>query len=98
MITKNNFKSFFILSLMFVLSFANAQGLAGLNDATSLLEDVLTWIQGFVVVVACIYVIYIIIMVMVEKKDWMDFAKAVGWAIVAGGGASLVKWAVGYFA
>ena len=100
--TMKNFKInkqlLMIILLPLTIGVANANaGLAGLDDATKLLEDIFDWGATFVIAVASLYFLYLVIMAFLERKTWTDVMIGGVWCIVAGGSAMLAKWAVGIY-
>lgn len=90
---------FFILAGFLLVNVASARGgLEGLEDATSLLQDIFAWAKTFVIAVASLYFIYLVVMAFLERKTWTDVLIGLVWCIVAGASAILAEWAVGYYA
>lgn len=100
MIMKVKNKMFVLLSAVFVSLFlgtAQAQGLSGLEDMTTLLEEIFAWARTFVIAVASLYFMYLVVMAFLERKTWNDVIIGVCWCIFASGSALLAEWAVAYF-
>lgn len=96
---KNDMWRVFAVALVVLFgSFAQAQGLSGLDDMTSLLEEIFEWARTFVIAVASLYFMYLVVMAFLERKTWNDVIIGVCWCIFASGSALLAEWAVKYFA
>ncbi|WP_190319296.1 conjugal transfer protein [Candidatus Enterovibrio escicola] len=86
---KKIFSSFLIMAL--ASSFAIAAG--GLDEATSAIRMFQTWLYGFLGVAVVVYMIYQIILAMLEKQTWGDVFISVGKVAAAGGSVALATWA-----
>ncbi len=86
---KNIFLTF--LMMAFIPSFAMAAG--GLDEATSAIQTFQTWLYGFLGVGVLVYMIYQIILAMLEKQTWGDVFVSVGKVAAAGGSVALATWA-----
>ena len=89
----NNIKNIFfaVFVMAFVPSFAMAAG--GLDEATSAIQTFQTWLYGFLGVGVLLYMIYQIILALMEKQQWADVFLAVGKVAAAGGSVMLATWA-----
>lgn len=76
----------------------NALALGGLDKAKSTAEEIKTGLYALVGIVGLIYMIYLGVMAMTEKKSWSDF----GWGVVhvaaVGGAVAMATWAWTLFA
>lgn len=92
------------LSVVFMFSltfsdFALAQGgLASLDKATNALEDILSWLKVFVVVGSLLYITYLVVMAIAEKKAWSDVMMGLAYCAIAGGVVTAGEWAAGIWA
>lgn len=82
----------------FVAASTSAFALGGLDKAASTATEIKTGLYTLVGIAALIYMIYLGIMAMTEKKSWSDF----GWGVVhvaaVGGAVALATWAWSLFA
>lgn len=81
-----------------MIASSNAFALGGLDKAKSTAEEIKTGLFALVGVVGLIYMIYLGVMAMTEKKSWSDF----GWGVVhvslVGGAVAVGGWAWTLFA
>ena len=83
------FLAFFVVA--FVPSFAMAAG--GLDEATDAIQTFQTWLYRFLGVGVLVYMVYQIILAMLEKQTWGDVFISVGKVAAAGGSVALATWA-----
>jgi hypothetical protein len=76
---------------MFFYNFALAAG--GLDEATNQANEIKTWAYGFLGVCVFIYLIYLVVMALLEKKQWGDVLVGVGYVALAGAIVVLGEWA-----
>ena len=91
------FKKYSAASLTLLLFFANA-ALAqsgGLDDATDKVDEIKTWAYGFLGVGVFVYMIYNVIMALLDRKQWADVLIALGYVAIAGGVLVVAEWAWG---
>lgn len=81
----------FALFLSIVCGQAFAGG--GLDDATSALTEIKTWLYGFLGVGAFVYLLYQLGMALMEKNSWADVGMALGKVAAAGGIIIAGEWA-----
>lgn len=72
-----------------------AMAAGGLASATTEANAIKVWLYGFLGVAVFVYVMYFVIMAMLEKKQWADVLMALGKSAVAGGSLAGVTWAWG---
>lgn len=90
------FYRFFLMAFcLFMASIAYAGG--GLDAATNALTEIKVWLFTFVGVAALVYLLYMVLMVLMEKKLWSDVAAALGYCACAGGALVAGAWALGIF-
>ncbi|UJF17258.1 conjugal transfer protein [Vibrio sp. SS-MA-C1-2] len=94
-IQKSNLAFYFVLSSFLLLISSPARSAGGLAEATSALQTFQTWLYGFLGVGVLVYMIYQIIMAMLEKQTWGDVFTSVGKVAAAGGCVALATWAWG---
>lgn len=89
-------------TLMFVFAFAvmciaqpvfAAGGLGSLDKATNALQDILSWLKVFVVVASILYITYLVVMAIAEKKAWSDVMMGLVYCAIAGGVVMGGEWA-----
>ncbi|MGG5276283.1 hypothetical protein [Pseudomonas syringae pv. coryli] len=78
---------------MFAYQFAMAAG--GLDEATNQANEIKTWAYGFLGVGVFLYLIYNVIMALLDKKPWADVLVATAYVGVAGAVLVLGDWAWG---
>ena len=83
--------SFALFIMVFMPSFAMAAG--GLDEATSAIQTFQTWLYRFLGAGVLVYMIYQIILAMLEKQTWGDVFISVGKVAAAGGSVALATWA-----
>ncbi|MEG7664985.1 TrbC/VirB2 family protein [Hafnia paralvei] len=71
-----------------------AGGLGNLDKATDALEEVKTWLFGFVGVASLVYITYLVGMALAEKKQWNEVMMGIGYCALAGGALGLGNWAL----
>lgn len=57
----------------------------GLDEATKWVDDVTSWAYGFLGAAVLLYCIYLVIMALLEKKQWGDVFVGMGKTAAAGG-------------
>lgn len=72
----------FLLSFP-MLSFAQAGG--GLDAGTTALDGFRVWAYGFLAVVVVVYMLYKVMMALLQKETWGDVAQGLGYCAIAGG-------------
>ena len=77
---------------------ASAQAAGGLDSIKTQADTIKTTAFSVLGVFAIIYLIYLAIMAMAEKKQWSDFGMGVVHVIAAGATVTLGTWAWGIFA
>lgn len=77
---------------MCFVNFAFAAG-GGLAAATTQATTIKTWAYGFLGVCVFIYLIYLVIMALLDKRQWSDVAVGVGYVAIAGAIIVLGEWA-----
>lgn len=88
----------YLTHLLPVLFFALISPLAlagGLDDATDAINDLKVWLYGFLGTFAICYLVYHVIMAMMEKETWGDVMVAVAKVAAAGGVIVAGEWAWG---
>lgn len=76
---------------MFFFNFAFAAG--GLDEATTQATEIKTWAYGFLGVCVFIYLIYLVVMALLDKKQWADVLVGVGYVALAGAIIVMGEWA-----
>ena len=79
------FKSFFLVSILFMLLTGNALAGGGLSSLDAEATNFSGWLYGFIGITATIYLLVKGIMVKMQKATWGDFGMAVVWVIILGG-------------
>ena len=65
----------------------------GLDEATDALDTFRGWLYGFLGVGVLVYMVYQVILAMLDKQPWGDVVVSVGKVAVAGGSIALATWA-----
>ena len=79
---------------MFAMCFVNfAFAAGGLAEATSQATTIKTWAYGFLGVCVFIYLIYLVILALLDKRQWSDVAVGVGYVAIAGAIVVIGEWA-----
>ncbi|HGJ5854445.1 TrbC/VirB2 family protein [Arsenophonus nasoniae] len=90
--------AFCLLALLaFNPAFAASGGLDSLDKATNALKDILSWLKGFVVVASILYIVYLVVMAIAEKKAWSDVTMGLVYCAIAGGVVMGGEWATTLF-
>lgn len=90
--------SFCLIALFtFNSAFAANGGLDSLDKATNALKDILSWLKGFVVVASILYIVYLVVMAIAEKKAWSDVTMGLVYCAIAGGVVMGGEWATTLF-
>ena len=76
---------------MFFVNFAFAAG--GLDEATTQATTIKTWAYGFLGVCVFIYLIYLVVMALLDRKQWADVLVGVGYVAIAGAIIVVGEWA-----
>lgn len=76
---------------LFAYQFAMAAG--GLDVATDKANEIKTWAYGFLGVGVFLYLIYNVVMALLDKKPWADVLIATTYVAVAGAVLVLGDWA-----
>lgn len=94
-----NLKSFIrkrlqlIVSLMAVFGVNYAMAAGGLQEATDQVGEIKTWAYGLLGVGVFVYLIYNVIMALLDKKQWADVLMALVYVAIAGGVIVGGEWA-----
>lgn len=89
---RSNMAKFFLtFAGMFAMQYAMAAG--GLDQATTEATNIKTWAYGFLGVGVFIYLIWNVVMALLDKKPWADVLIAVGYVAIAGAVIVLAEWA-----
>lgn len=86
----------FVLSVLAIALIATEPayaGLAALEKSTDALDQIKTWLHGFVVVGSLVYITYLVVMAIAEKKAWSDVMMGLGYCAIAGGVVMGGTWA-----
>lgn len=76
---------------MFFFNFAFAA--AGLEEATNQISEIKTWAYAFLGIVVFVYLIYLVIMALLDKKQWADVLQGLMYVALAGGIIVGGEWA-----
>lgn len=86
---------------LFVFAFANpalaSGGLSNLNKATDALQEIVDWLYVFVGVGAILYLTWLVVMALLEKKQWSDVFVGIGYCAAAGGIVMAGDWGLELF-
>ena len=74
------------------LMFANP-AFAGLQQANTALEEIKTWAYTILGIGIFLYIMYHIIMALMNKGQWSDVVMAVVYSAIAGAAIALGEWA-----
>lgn len=89
------------LSAFFMLALVSADpayaGLASLDKSTDALDQILTWLHTFVIAGSLLYITYLVVMAIAEKKAWSDVMMGLAYCAIAGGVVMGGTWATGLF-
>lgn len=89
---QNQYLRFFLAFMaMFTYQFALAAG--GLDEATNQANEIKTWAYGFLGVGVFIYLIYLVVMALLDRKQWADVLVGVGYVAIAGAIIVVGEWA-----
>jgi hypothetical protein len=69
----------------------------GLSDATDAANEAKTWAYGFLGVIVFLFLIYKVIMALIDKETWGDVLMALGKVAMAGGVIVAAEWAWAIF-
>ena len=69
----------------------------GLDDATTAANEIKTWAYTFLGVVVFIFLIYKVVMALMEKETWGDVLAGLGKVALAGGVIVAAEWAWAIF-
>lgn len=83
----------FIFALFLSIFCNQALAGGGLDDATSALTEIKTWLYTFLGVGAFVYLLYQLGMALMEKNSWADVGMALGKVAAAGGIIIAGEWA-----
>lgn len=70
---------------------------AGLQKANTALESIKTWAYGILGIGIFLYIMYHVVMALMNKGSWADVMMAVVYSAVAGGVLALGEWAWSIF-
>ena len=76
---------------MFFFNFAFAAG--GLDEATTQVTEIKEWAYTFLGVCVFVYLIYLVVMALLDKKQWADVLVGVGYVAIAGAIIVMGEWA-----
>lgn len=65
---------------------------AGLDEATNAVNEIKTWGYGFLGAVVFVYLIYKVVMALMEKETWGDVLAGLGKVVLAGGIIAAGEW------
>jgi len=82
-----------LVSAILLSNFALAGG--GLDEATQQANTIKTWAYGFLGVGVFLYMIYNVIMALLNKQPWSDVLMAMVYVTIAGAVIVLTTWAWG---
>jgi len=68
---------------------------AGLQKANTALEEIKTWAYAILGIGIFCYIMYHIVMALINKGSWSDVMMAVVYSAIAGGAIALGEWAWG---
>ena len=85
------------IGLGFLGSFLAMPAFAGLADATNALTEIKSWLFTFVGVAALVYLLYNVLMAIMERKSWGEVGMALAYCAMAGGAIVGGNWAIGLF-
>jgi len=96
-ISKSVWQSFLAMFAMafFNVAFAGGGAAGGLAAATTQIEEIKPWAYGFLGVGVFVYLIYNVVMALLDRKQWADVLVAVGYVAIAGGIIVIGEWAWG---
>lgn len=80
---------------MFFFNFAFAAN--GLEKATTEISEIKTWAYAFLGIVVFVYLIYLVIMALLDKKQWADVLQGLMYVALAGGIVVGGEWAWGFW-
>lgn len=76
---------------MFFFNFAFAA--AGLVEASNQIKEIKEWAYAFLGIVVFVYLIYLVIMALLDKKQWADVLQGLMYVALAGGIVVGGEWA-----
>lgn len=80
--------------MMVVSHYVSAQtGTGGLEAGTDQANDLKTWAYGFLGVAVFLYLMYLVIMALMDKRQWSDVLQGLGYVAAAGGILVAGAWA-----
>ncbi|MGR5298442.1 conjugal transfer protein [Vibrio mediterranei] len=74
-----------VLAMMIALFSRTSFASGGLPKATSFLSDITSWAYGFLGTATLLYCVYLVVMALLEKKQWGDVFIGMGKTAAAGG-------------
>ena len=84
--------------ILFVGAFLTAICHAGgLQSGTDALTQIKTWLFAFVGIAALVYLLVMVLMALMERKQWGDVAMALVHCALAGGAVAGGTWALSLF-
>lgn len=83
----------FALALLFFISEPAFAGLGSLEKGTTAIEDIGSWLQKFTIAGSLVYITYLVVMALAEKKAWSDVMMGLGYCAIAGGVVMAGTWA-----
>jgi hypothetical protein len=92
----NNIKTNFVLGAISIFTVLPAIA-GGLADATSAVNEIKTWGYSFLGAVVFVFLIYKVVMALLEKETWGDVLTGLGKVALAGGVIVAAEWAWAIF-
>lgn len=83
----------FLISTLFFSSSAFAQ----LDKATAATTEFQVWLYGFLGVAVLVYMIWQVMLAMMDKQPWADVVTAIAKVAAAGGSIAVATWAFTIF-
>lgn len=90
---KQNSATRYILALLTMFTYQFALAAGGLDEATTQANEIKTWAYGFLGVGVFIYLIYLVVMALLDRKQWADVLVGVGYVAIAGAIIVVGEWA-----
>lgn len=83
----------FVFLMLLVSNFVMAQSTGGLAKATAAANEWKTWLYGFLGVCVFLFVMYSVILALLNKQSWMDVLGDLAKVAAAGGVLVAAGWA-----
>ena len=90
---KQNSVTRYILAFLTMFTYQFALAAGGLDEATTQANEIKTWAYGFLGVGVFIYLIYLVVMALLDRKQWADVLVGVGYVAIAGAIIVVGEWA-----